>query len=31
MVSFKRMVGIVENDENFSIVNLNFKVFVFIL
>ena len=31
MVSFKRMVRIVENDENFSIVNLNFKVFVFIL
>lgn len=28
---FKRMVRIVENDENFSIVNLNFKVFVFIL
>ena len=31
MVSFKRMVWIVENDENFSVVNLNFKVFVFIL
>ena len=31
MVSFKRMVEIVENNENFSIVNLNFKVFVFIL
>lgn len=31
MVSFKRMVGIVENDEDFSIVNLIFKVFVFIL
>ena len=31
MVSFKRMVRIVENDENFSIVNLNFKVFVFFL
>ena len=31
MVSFNRMVGIVENDENFSIVNLIFKVFVFVL
>lgn len=31
MVSPKRMVRIVENDENFSIVNLNFKVFVFVL
>ena len=31
MVSFKRMVGIVENDENFSIVNLFFRVFVFVL
>ena len=31
MVSFKRMVGVVENDENFSVVNLNFKVFVFVL
>ncbi len=31
MVSFKRMVGGVENDENFSVVNLNFKVFVFVL
>ncbi len=31
MVSFKRMVRIAENDENFSVVNLNFKVFVFIL
>lgn len=29
MVSFKRMVRIAENDENFSIVNLIFKVFVF--
>ena len=31
MVSFKRMVRVVENDENFSIVNLIFKVFVFVL
>ncbi len=31
MVSFKRMVRITENDENFSIVNLIFKVFVFAL
>ena len=31
MVSFKRMMGVVENDENFSVVNLNFKVFVFVL
>ena len=31
MVSFKRIVRIVENDENFSIVNLIFKVFVSIL
>ena len=31
MVSFKRMEGVVENDENFSVVNLNFKVFVFVL
>lgn len=29
MVSFKRMVRIVENDENFSIVNLIFKAFIF--
>ena len=31
MVSFKRMVRIAKNDENFSIVNLIFKVFVSIL
>ncbi len=31
MVSFKQMVRVVENDENFSIVNLIFKVFVFAL
>ena len=31
MVIFKRMAGIVENDENLNIVNLIFKVFVFVL
>ena len=31
MVNFERMVKVAVNDENFSIVNLYFRVFAFIL
>ncbi len=31
MVGFERMVRVAVNDENFSIVNLDFRAFTFIL